>query len=148
MNQFQKQFLDQAAAQAKLASHPFPEMVACEAALESGWGNSALAKDANNLFGTKQHKNPIFDTFNLPTKEFLNGEWEVVNAEWVKYPDQAACFADRLSTLERLASVYPHYKAALEAQDAETYIRQVSQTWSTDPQRAEKVLSIFKEYTQ
>jgi flagellum-specific peptidoglycan hydrolase FlgJ len=83
---------------------------------------------------------------NLPTREFLGGEWTHVQAAWVSYPDQRACFCDRLATLERLSNAFPHYKAALEAADAVTYINEVSKTWSTDPNRAQKVLSIYQEY--
>jgi len=148
MNSSQRQFLDQATAEAVKANHPFPRMAACEAALESTWGHSQLAREACNLFGMKSHlhPNPIYGTMNLPTQEFLGGEWKPVEANWVKYPDWRACFCDRLATLERLSSVYPHYKAALNATDARTYIREVSATWSTDPMRALKVQEIYEEY--
>lgn len=145
----EKQFIASAAVEATKAGHPFPEMAAAEAALESNYGLSALARDANNLFGMKQHQhpNPAFGTLTLPTREFENGAWEVVpGAEWVKYPDLASCFADRLSTLQRLSPVYPHYAAALDASDPYGYVTQVSQTWSTDPQRAAKVIAIYQQY--
>ncbi len=148
MNDLQKEFLVRAAAEAAKANHPFPDMAAAEAALESSWGNSELARDGNNLFGMKKHAhpNPQFGTLTLPTREYLNSEWKTVSAEWVEYPDWAACFADRLATLQRLSNAYPHYKAALDAKDPESYIREVSQTWSTDPRRADKVLSIYKDF--
>lgn len=147
MNAQQKEFLARATAEATKASHPFPPMAAAEAALESNYGNSELAREANNLFGMKEHKhpNPNFGVLNLPTREFINSQWIQTTAAWVKYPDWASCFADRLATLERLSSALPHYKAALEAPDAESYVKQVSQTWSTDPERARKVISIFQE---
>jgi flagellum-specific peptidoglycan hydrolase FlgJ len=146
MNSLQKQFLDQASAQAVKANHPFPQMAACEAALESAWGNSELARDANNLFGMKQHAHAIYGTMNLPTREFENGTWIQTTAAWVKYADWRACFCDRLATLERLSNAYPHYKAALEAKDPHSYITEVSRTWSTDPERAAKVESVYTEY--
>jgi flagellum-specific peptidoglycan hydrolase FlgJ len=146
MNQIQRDFLDQASAQAVKANHPFPQMTACEAALESSWGNSMLAREDFNLFGMKAHVHEIYGTVNLPTREFENGQWEIVGASWVVYPDWASCFADRLATLQRLSNVYPHYKAALDAPDAATYIKEVSQTWSTDPNRAAKVQSIYDDY--
>jgi flagellum-specific peptidoglycan hydrolase FlgJ len=146
MNQPQLSFLDRATAEAVKANHPFPRMAACEAALESSWGNSALALDGHNLFGMKQHTHPVYGTMTLPTREFIGGDWIMVNAGWVSYPDWRACFCDRLATLERLSNAYPHYKAALNAPDAQTYILEVSQTWSTDPDRAKKVLSIYQEY--
>ncbi len=118
-------------------------MAACEAALESSYGRSVLAVLDKNLFGMKQHRHPIYGTHILPTKEFQNGEWITINASWVSYPDWPSCFKDRMSTLQRLATALPHYAAALVAKDAEAYVREVSQTWSTDPQRAEKVLAIY-----
>jgi flagellum-specific peptidoglycan hydrolase FlgJ len=145
MNDSQRNFLTRAAAEADKARHPFPKMAACEAALESGWGNSTLAKEGNNLFGTKQHTHAIYGTMDLPTKEYINSEWISTVAHWVKYPDWATCFADRLATLNRLASTYPHYAAAIDAKDVETYITEVSKTWSTDPNRAEKCLSVYRE---
>lgn len=146
MNDVQKTFLDLASAEAVKANHPFAQMAACEAAEESNWGNSVLAKEDRNLFGMKQHSHPVYGTMTLPTREFMLGEWKTVSSQWVQYPDWRACFADRLATLERLSNAFPHYKAALAAPDAETYIREVSQTWSTDPQRADKILAIYCEY--
>jgi flagellum-specific peptidoglycan hydrolase FlgJ len=146
MNTSQRTFLDRAKAEAIKANHPFASMAACEAALESNWGNSQLAREANNLFGMKQHAHYVYGTMNLPTREFENGEWIVVAAHWVKYPDWACCFADRIATLQRLSNALPHYKAAIDAPDAATYISEVSKNWSTDPTRGQKVLSIYQEY--
>jgi flagellum-specific peptidoglycan hydrolase FlgJ len=142
----QKQFITKAVQQAQQAGHIFPVMAACEAALESGYGTSGLAIRGNNLFGTKQHSHPIFGTLSIPTREFLHEQWVVVNAEWVSYPDQAACFTDRMATLRRLAPSYPHYAAALAVTTPQAYIVQVSMTWATDPGRAGKVLSIYGKY--
>src|SRR5271170_5505986 len=139
----QKQFLQAAAVAATKAGHVFPEMAACEAALESAYGRSLLAIQDSNLFGMKQHKHPIYGTHALPTREFEKGQWIEVEALWVHYPDHAACFADRMSTLQRLASYFPHYAAALAAGSGVTYVMEVSQTWSTDPLRAQKVLAIY-----
>lgn len=137
-------FLNRAFAAAEKAGHIFPEMAACEAALESGYGRSVLAVQDRNLFGMKQHQHPIYGTAALPTNEFYGGEWKPAVANWVVYPDWAACFADRMATLKRLAPVYIHYKNALAAASATTYIYEVSRTWSTDPKRAEKVLDIYE----
>jgi len=59
------------------------------------------------------------------------------------YPDWQTCFEDRMATLRRLCLVYPHYLAALNAGSATTYVNEVSRTWSTDPERANKVLAIY-----
>ncbi len=147
MNALQRGFLDRATAEAIRANHPFARMAAAEAALESNYGISQLAREGNNLFGMKQHNHPTFGTLNLPTREFEDGKWiQVPGVDWVKYPDWRACFADRLSTLERLSNLIPHYAAALRAPDAQTYVTEVSKSWSTDPARGAKVLSIYQEY--
>lgn len=146
MTPSQKTWLDKARAAASTANHPFPAMAACEAGEESGYGASVLSRVHNNHFGTKQHVHAIYGTVNLPTREFIKSQWVTVLAAWVDYPDWASCFADRKSTLERLSNVYPHYRAALDAPDAETYCREVSQTWSTDPDRATKIIAIYRTF--
>jgi len=152
MNQIQRDFLTRARNEAIKANHPFPAMAACEAALESTWGHSLLALQDFNLFGMKQHAHPIYGTITLPTREWqgsaLDGRWEVVSAKFVVYPDWRACFCDRLATLERLSNVYPHYKAALDAPDARTYVTEVSKTWSSDPDKAKKVIAIYDDFIQ
>ena len=145
MGSFQEDFLCKAAAAAQAAGHIFPEYAACEAALESAWGQSGLATRANNLFGQKQCQPPLdgTTTLTLPTREFLNGNWVVVNANWVRFADWSSCFQARMQLLRAASSKYPHYAAALAATSGEEFVREVSQTWSTDPARASKVLSIY-----
>lgn len=142
----QEDFLKKVAQAAKAAAHIYPRMAACEAVVESAWGTSELYKQANNIFGTKQHEHPIFGTFNLPTKEFLHHQWTVVNADWVKYPTLMASFQDRMDTLNRLARAYPHYLRALHALNNEEYVTEVSQSWSTDPDRAKKCIAIYNAH--
>ncbi len=55
----QDSFLRQASAAARAAGHIFPDYAACEAALESTWGRSRLAREANNLFGQKESAEAI-----------------------------------------------------------------------------------------
>ena len=145
MASLQDDFLRKAAAAARAAGHPFPEYAACEAALESAWGKSGLATRANNLFGQKQSRPPIdgTDTLPLPTKEFLNGQWVTETANWVLFKDWSTCFHARMRLLQGASRKYPHYAAALVATNGEQFVREVSQTWSTDPARASKVLSIY-----
>lgn len=138
-------FVQTAAEMARAAAHVFPEMAACEAALESAYGRSLLAIQDKNLFAMKAHGHPRFGTAVLPSREFENGEWKTLDEVWMKYESWDECFQDRMQTLIRLAPYYPHYAHALDASDAETYVREVSATWSTDPNRAQKVLAIYQE---
>ncbi len=141
-----EEFLPKAAAAARAAGHIFPEHAACEAALESAWGGSALAVRANNLFGQKQAHPPRGTSLSMPTHEFLHGAWVTVPAEWMIFADWQSCFAERMAVLQRLAGEFPQYHAALAAQTGEQFVTAVSQRWSTDPQRAAKVLSVFHEH--
>jgi flagellum-specific peptidoglycan hydrolase FlgJ len=144
MGQLQDDFLRAAAAAATAAGHPFAEYAACEAALESAWGLSKLAVLGNNLFGQKQaHPAPPGAvTLTLPTREYLHGSWVAILATWVKFPDWSTCFHARMGLLQCPSRVYPHYSAALAAPTGEIFIDEVSKTWSTDPDRAGKVLTI------
>ncbi len=141
----QSLFLLRAYRAAQAAQHIFPEYAACEAALESGWGHSKLAIEANNLFGQKQSHPPLAgtETLPMPTREYLHDHWTTVLANWTKFPDWNECFAARMALLRRLSQTFPHYQAALKAATGEQYVMAVSQSWSTDPERAGKVLAVY-----
>lgn len=141
-----KAFLIQCKQAAMNLGLSWPGYWAAEAALESRYGQSGLAVRANNLFGMKAHHDtPPEDTLALPTREYINGQWISTTARWMKYPDWEACLRDRQATLVRLAPTYPHYANALAASDGESFVREVSQTWSTDPHRADKVMEIYSD---
>ena len=144
----QEGFLRKAWEAARAAGHLFPEYAACEAALESGWGQSRLATEANNLFGQKQAHPPLpgTETLTLPTREFLHGAWLAIEANWVQFADWEACFRERMALLRSLAGEYPNYRAALAAETGEEFVRMVSRTWSTDPDRAAKVLTVYERH--
>ena len=145
----QSLFLNRACHAARAGGHVFPEYAACEAALESGWGRSRLAVEANNLFGQKQSHPAVAgtETLAMPTREYLHGHWMTVAANWVKFPGMAECFGARMELLRRLAGSYPEYRAALEAATGEQYVMAVSKRWSTDPERAGKVLAIYDAHS-
>jgi flagellum-specific peptidoglycan hydrolase FlgJ len=144
----QDAFLRQAAAAARAAGHIFPDYAAAEAALESNWGQSRLAREANNLFGQKASiAEQGSGTLSLPTQEFLNGCWVTVTAQWARFADQATCFRARMALLQRLQHSYPAYARALGAATGEAFILEVSRAWSTDPHRAGKVLAIHRRHS-
>jgi flagellum-specific peptidoglycan hydrolase FlgJ len=128
------------------AGHIYPKMAACEASLESNYGTSLLAVKANNLFGTKAHHHgPSDQTVMIPTKEWESGSFILVDANWTVYSSILDSLKDRMSMLTRLAPHYPNYAAALAAKTPGDYVRAVSKTWSTDPDRAHKVIAISWE---
>lgn len=142
-------FLAKAEAAALAGGHIWPQYAACEAALESGWGGSGLCVNANNLFGQKQPVNSLplgIGTLVLPTQEFINGRYITVSARWVKFASWDDSFSARMALLRRLAPAFPHYAEALAAPAGAAFIQAVSLTWSTDPQRADKVLAIYAQH--
>jgi flagellum-specific peptidoglycan hydrolase FlgJ len=141
-----EEFLKLAVQAANEAAHPWPEHAACEAALESAWGESKLAKEARNLFGEKKPKGDKYPFIKIATHEVLHGLDVVVNADWPIFPDWTTSFFERMCVLRRLAPFYKHYENALCAKDGETFVREVSKSWATDPNRADKVLAIHAKH--
>ena len=54
-----------------------------QAALESGWGNSALSTQGHNLFGVKWNGTGNYVT--MPTQEYYGGQWHTINAKFQSY---------------------------------------------------------------
>lgn len=140
-------FFQRALPAAIAGGHIWPEYACCEAAEESAWGESELARQANNLFGLKASRyGNAYPIIAMPTHEWENGHLVPAVADWPKYPDWKTSFAERMATLRRLAPEFPHYAAALAAASGEEFVRQVSLTWSTDPRRADNVLAIYADH--
>lgn len=141
----QKDFLLKALAHAQLAGHIWPEYAACEAAEESGWGQSRLAREANNLFGEHQHHVPIYETYKLHPNDNVDP-----SDDWVKFPTWKECFATRMDTIRRLADKqpqeYPGYVQALVAKNGADFVMCVSRNWSQDPLRGSKVLATHRAH--
>lgn len=146
-----EEFFREAIPAALEAGHLWPEYAACEAALESAWGESKLAKEGNNLFGQKHgFTTQEWPVLIIPTKENvdLNHDGivspdEVVNdhnAQWACFPDWATSFRERMEVLRRMSC----YRNALNAIAGETFVTEVSKYWATDPLRAAKVLTTYR----
>ena len=144
-------FLAKAIQAAQESGHVWPEYAACEAALESNWGESRLARFGNNLFGRKAGKTWAGETLSIKTWEDLNRDGErqpeeIVDARWAKFNSWDECFRDRMAVLIALAPKFPDYAEALDAKDGESFGVHVSHTWATDPNRADKVLAIHRKH--
>jgi len=128
-----------AAARVSSATSGFsPGMTVAQAALESAWGNSALAQTANNYFGIKARRGG--EAIEFPTLEYGAGEAIRVPARFAKYASMAECFADR----DRMIALLPAYsEARAAAADPEAFIRALARHWATDPAYADKVLYVY-----
>ncbi len=115
-----------------------------EAALESGWGMSALAMRAKNLFGVKADPGWNGDYLEMSTIEYVNGKPVTVIAKWRKYDSWLHCLTDHAAFLhenERYAGCFAHQYTG-----PEFAIEVARAGYSTDPQYAEKVTSIIHQY--
>ena len=130
------------AAQVSSASSGFPPGVtAAQAALESAFGGSELARPANNYFGIKAR--PGGEVVELPTLEYVGGVAVRVPARFAKYASMAECFADR----DRMIATLPAYQQARAvAADPEAFIGALARHWATDPAYAEKVLCVYRTH--
>jgi flagellar rod assembly protein/muramidase FlgJ len=114
-----------------------------QAALESGWGESALAKTGNNLFGIKADSLWRGQTLIMNTKEFIRGQWVVVPALWRKYPSWQVSIDDHAAFLKR----NPRYKACFACSSAQAFAKALAQAgYATDPAYADKVIDLMKQH--
>ena len=114
-----------------------------QAALESAWGESGLAKAGNNLFGIKADSLWRGQTLTMNTKEFIKGQWVVVPALWRKYPSWQASIDDHAAFLKR----NPRYKACFACTSAPAFAKALAQAgYATDPTYADKVIGVMKQH--
>jgi flagellum-specific peptidoglycan hydrolase FlgJ len=113
-----------------------------QAILESGWGKSSLAKEGNNFFGIKGQG--LAGSINLPTKEYVNGQYVTVNAPFRKYNSAEESFTDHgrfFLENRRYANAMQH------ADNAQQFAREIAKAgYATDPNYANKLNSLIKEY--
>jgi flagellar rod assembly protein/muramidase FlgJ len=114
-----------------------------QAALESGWGESALAKTGNNLFGIKADSLWRGQTLTMNTKEFIKGQWVVVPALWRKYASWQASIDDHAAFLKR----NPRYKACFLCTTAPAFAHALAQAvYATDPDYANKLIALMNKH--
>ncbi len=126
----------------------FPHMTVVQSAHESAWGTSGLTVKANNLFGftgeswEKEGKPVIV----LPTKEFVEAQWTVVNRPFRSYDSWAGSVRDWANLMQR-----PRYKDALEYMKSGNIVgfckAVAAAGYATDPDYADKLIELYNENT-
>lgn len=110
----------------------FPELVAAQWALESGWGKHTSG--TNNFFGLKGSGSTVF------TQEFYDGKWVTIKAGFIDFPTLSAC-VEYLVT--RWYKDWKTYKGVNRADTIEKAAKAlVSEGYATDPEYASKLLRI------
>lgn len=114
-----------------------------EAALESGWGESQLAKEGKNLFGVKADKSWDGATIVMKTREFRHGQWVMEDAHWRKYSSWQACMVDHGKFLR----TNPRYEECFQCDGGEDFARAVARCgYATDPDYATKLIATMKAH--
>jgi flagellar rod assembly protein/muramidase FlgJ len=117
--------------------------VVADAALESGWGSSGLTQNAMNLFGVKADSSWAGPTYAIPTREFLNGQWVMVQALFRKYSDWLGSIQDHAAFLIN----NPRYAPAFQTSDSASFAKAVAAAgYATDPQYAQKIIEIINAH--
>lgn len=116
----------------------WPQVVAAQWALESGWGKHTSGK--NNFFGIKGTPGTARET-----KEFLNGKWVTITDTFKDYPSPEACIEDLIRLWYKDYKSFkginnaPHWEEACHMLRREGY--------ATDPTYPVKLINLIKENT-
>jgi flagellum-specific peptidoglycan hydrolase FlgJ len=113
-----------------------------QAILESAWGESKLAKEANNFFGIKARRADDYAEFQ--TKEFRNGLPAKEMARFRKFRTEAQCFTAHASLLSQSGRYRP---AIADADDPFIFAARLYECgYSTDPSYPKELASLITEF--
>ena len=122
---------------AKRVGAKFPELVAAQWALESGFGKHLSGK--HNYFGLKGAGS------SRETKEFYDGQWVTIKADFIDFPSLAACI-EYLVT--RWHKDYKQFKGVNNAPDRYTAARMLKdQGYATNPTYPAKLNKLMKQHS-
>ncbi|MFV0529694.1 MAG: glucosaminidase domain-containing protein [Lachnospiraceae bacterium] len=126
----------------------FPSIMMAQAILESGWGQSALALQANNLFGIKGDYNG--QSVTMDTQEELeDGSKVTVSAQFRKYPSVLESLNDNGDLIRNGTSWNSSYYSGAWRENAKSY-KEAAQglqgKYATDSGYAAKLINIIETY--
>lgn len=120
-----------------------------QASVESGWGESELARNANAYFGVKCKEGGdngpyAKGCYTKLTKEFVNGEWITISAPFRKYASKRDSVLDHGDFLKTRS----HYAAAFQyTNDPDQFIREVHKGgYATAPDYADAMIRQMRDH--
>jgi len=132
----ERAFWDQCFASARKCGARFPELVAAQCCLESGFGKHFSG--INNVLGLKG------DGTTASTKEFYDGKWVTIKAGFLDFPSIAACIE---YLVIRWYKDYRHFKGINNAPNRYAAARMLyQQKYATDPDYPAKLSRLMKQY--
>ncbi len=148
MNTQQNLFLKMVAPAAQAAQKKWSvpaSVTIAQAILESGWGKSALAQQANNFFGIKAVAHAQADSYaEFKTSEFVDGRRTAEMAKFARYASPTDCFAAHAVLLALTSRYRP---AMIVADDPSHFCAELQLCgYSTNPQYAASLRALIAEF--
>lgn len=123
-------------------SKVLPSLTIAQAILESGWGQSGLAKNSKNLFGIKAGKSWKGAKRSYPTKEFYDGKWVTIQAYFREYPTFEGSIKDHNDLLQN-----KRYEKVLTAKDYKEATHEIWKAgYATDPNYPKLLNRIIEQF--
>lgn len=114
----------------------FPDLVAAQCCLESGFGKHTSGK--NNYLGLKGNGS------NMPTQEFYGGQWVTIKAGFIDFPSIEACIEYLVS---RWYKNWRQFKGVNNAPNRYAAARMLrEQGYATDPDYPAKLSKLMKQW--
>jgi flagellum-specific peptidoglycan hydrolase FlgJ len=108
---------------------------------ESGWGQSFLATQDNNLFGIKGTGPAGSDS--LPTEEYENGQWVATTAPFRVYHN----FAESINDHGELLATSGYYTQAMaERNDPNSFAEALTGVYATNPEYGTDLIQLMQQY--
>jgi flagellum-specific peptidoglycan hydrolase FlgJ len=108
---------------------------------ESAWGQSSLAARYHNLFGIKG-SGPA-GSVTLPTREYENGSWVTIDAQFAVYHNDAESVADHA---ELLATSGYYIRAMADRAEPDAFANDLTGVYATDPDYGANLIALMKLY--
>jgi flagellum-specific peptidoglycan hydrolase FlgJ len=141
----QQAFIDEIApgAMATQQKYGIPAAVTIAQAIdESGWGQSQLATQDNNLFGIKGAGPAGSDS--QPTQEFENGKWVTISAGFRVYDNVAQSIDDHG---ELLATSGYYTRAMADASNPDGFANALTGVYATNPDYGSDLIQLMQQYS-
>lgn len=147
----QQDFINQLSPDVVNVAHKYnlyPSVMMAQAALESGFGQSALSQEANNYFGVKGSYNGQYVT--MPTLEYnQQGQPYYIDSDFRKYPNPEASLEDNAQLIRNGVYGDPTiYSGAWRenANDSISAANALGSRYATDPNYATDLVSLIQQY--
>ena len=108
---------------------------------ESAWGQSSLAFRYHNLFGVKG-AGPA-GSVTLPTREYENGSWVTIDAQFAVYHNDAQSIADHA---ELLATSGYYTRAMADRAHPDAFAHDLTGVYATDPDYGANLIALMRLY--